>query len=178
MVLDHENPGSSPSHDAAWALTWLKRVESKLGFKPLVYTYISFAKEGRCNGLGGYKLWLADPSSDKGHPRVPAPWTSAVMHQWGTVNKVDADVFFGDLNAFHALGKPGASKPVMPTLKLGAKGTVVKTLQTALNKHGGHVVVDSSFGPVTDKAVRAFQKTAHLTTDGVVGPKTWKALGY
>lgn len=36
--------------------------------------------------------------------------------------------------------------------------------------------VDGIFGANTEAAVRAAQKTHSLTVDGVVGPKTWKAL--
>lgn len=79
--------------------------------------------------------------------------------------------------------KPAAKKPApkpkaMPILHPGASGAAVKTLQTALNKHGAHLVVDGSFGPHTVKAVKAFQKIKKLGVDGVVGSKTWKALGY
>jgi GH25 family lysozyme M1 (1,4-beta-N-acetylmuramidase) len=104
LVLDHETPGSSPSHDAAWAVAWCKHVQAKTGVRPVVYTFLSFAQEGRCAGLGGYPLWIADPSSPAGHPRVPAPWTSWAMHQYGSPGGVDVDVFNGDKAAWLALG--------------------------------------------------------------------------
>jgi murein L,D-transpeptidase YcbB/YkuD len=37
--------------------------------------------------------------------------------------------------------------------------------------------IDGIFGPVTKTAVEQFQKSAGLTVDGIVGPKTWAALG-
>jgi hypothetical protein len=37
--------------------------------------------------------------------------------------------------------------------------------------------VDGSFGPNTFNAVRDFQWSFYLTEDGIVGPKTWHALG-
>lgn len=63
-----------------------------------------------------------------------------------------------------------------PQLARGSKGSAVKELQTALNARGAGLAVDGDFGPKTDAAVRAFQKTNSLVVDGIVGPKTWAAL--
>ena len=63
-----------------------------------------------------------------------------------------------------------------PAVKQGAKGQDVKDLQAALNKHGASLAVDGSFGPLTDKAVREFQRKKALSVDGIVGPKTWAAI--
>jgi hypothetical protein len=60
----------------------------------------------------------------------------------------------------------------LATIRRGSTGNDVKTLQMRLA-----ISVDGSFGPVTEAAVIAFQKTAGLVADGVVGPKTWAALG-
>lgn len=63
----------------------------------------------------------------------------------------------------------------MRTLRKGDKGEDVKTLQKLLG-----VAVDGDFGQKTHAAVVAFQK-AHAdicgAADGIVGEKTWKALG-
>lgn len=60
----------------------------------------------------------------------------------------------------------------MQTLKKGSKGEEVKVLQSILHLH-----TDGIFGPLTEEAVRQFQKEHNLVQDGVVGPKTWEALG-
>lgn len=63
-------------------------------------------------------------------------------------------------------------------LKQGAKGTAVRELQTLLNRAGFDCgTVDGSFGARTAQAVRSFQQSRGLTADGVVGPRTWSALG-
>lgn len=61
----------------------------------------------------------------------------------------------------------------MNVLKKGSKGEDVKTLQRLLNV----TPVDGDFGPKTDAAVKAFQKSKGLYPDGIVGNKTWEALG-
>ena len=65
----------------------------------------------------------------------------------------------------------------MPLLKRGSSGPEVLTLQTTLKQlgfdpHG----VDGIYGPGTQTAVIAFQKTKGLTPDGICGPGTMAAL--
>jgi peptidoglycan hydrolase-like protein with peptidoglycan-binding domain len=63
-------------------------------------------------------------------------------------------------------------------LRIGDKGAEVKALQerlTALGYWNGKAP-DGEFGSVTRQAVFALQKAAGLSRDGVVGPKTRKAL--
>ena len=65
------------------------------------------------------------------------------------------------------------------TLRKGAEGDLVLDLQRALVKAGSAPAdfkVDGKFGKATEEAVKVFQTVSHLTSDGVVGPKTWKAL--
>tara|TARA_A100001037_G_scaffold303765_1_gene338632 strand:- start:4017 stop:4907 length:891 start_codon:yes stop_codon:yes gene_type:complete len=58
-------------------------------------------------------------------------------------------------------------------LKIGSTGELVKVLQSFLN-----LKEDGTFGPKTKRAVISFQKRSGLTQDGVVGPLTWKRLGF
>lgn len=60
----------------------------------------------------------------------------------------------------------------METIKKGSRGSAVVTLQEKLN-----LVADGIFGALTDEAVRDFQKSKGLSVDGIVGAKTWAALG-
>jgi murein DD-endopeptidase MepM/ murein hydrolase activator NlpD len=81
-----------------------------------------------------------------------------------------------------AAAKPAAEKPKTPaapaapvaraTVKKGSSGEDVRYLQNKLV-----IGADGVFGPITDKAVRAFQASKGLVVDGIVGPKTWGALG-
>ena len=66
----------------------------------------------------------------------------------------------------------------MAVLKLGARGADVVALQQALKTHGFDPgVPDGDFGPGTEAAVIAFQKSEGLTPDGIVGPQTRDKLG-
>jgi peptidoglycan hydrolase-like protein with peptidoglycan-binding domain len=67
------------------------------------------------------------------------------------------------------------ANPLLPyrltVLKVGSKGAVVKVLQRQVG-----VTQDGEFGPVTAAAVKAFQKSVHLASTGVVAVQTWIAL--
>ncbi len=61
-------------------------------------------------------------------------------------------------------------------LKKGSKGDYVMYLQILLNAKGIKLSADGDFGSLTLKAVINFQESKELATDGIVGPKTWRAL--
>ena len=66
----------------------------------------------------------------------------------------------------------------IPTLRRGNVGEAVEDLQALLNaKYGFSLEIDGNFGRATEAAVKEFQQKNGLTADGVVGPKTWAALG-
>ena len=52
----------------------------------------------------------------------------------------------------------------------------VRPLQQLLRARNHPVAVDGIFGPVTESAVKAFQQSAGLAADGIVGPLTWPKL--
>ena len=65
----------------------------------------------------------------------------------------------------------------MKIMKFGSRGPNVQFLQLALNRAGfGPVVTDGIFGAKTREAVRDFQSAHFLTPDGIVGPRTTRAL--
>ena len=113
VALDLEvNDSLPPNRVAAWGCDVLAALRSELGRRPLLYTDISFALAGNCAGMAGYPLWISDPSSPAGKPRVPLPWTTWTVHQHVITSPIDRDVArFGSLAGFRAaLGKP-APKP-------------------------------------------------------------------
>ena len=67
--------------------------------------------------------------------------------------------------------------PTRRTLRKGAQGEDVKTLQVFLVSWGFDPgKPDGIFGKNTEAALKAFQKAQGLTVDGVCGPATWTAI--
>ena len=68
------------------------------------------------------------------------------------------------------------------TLRRGSTGTAVRELQFYLYLMSAYessipaVSIDGTFGAATENAVRAYQKFAGLTVDGIVGRTTWDSL--
>jgi lysozyme len=65
----------------------------------------------------------------------------------------------------------------MHTLSKDSKGAGVLVLQKALTAAGFSTTADGVFGDYTLHKVEAFQTAKGLKSDGVVGEKTWEALG-
>lgn len=75
----------------------------------------------------------------------------------------------------------GAQQPSVPAgpqplsvIRRGARGEIVKKLQTALGFTG--IEVDSEFGVVTERCLRVAQFTHGLKDDGICGPASWAML--
>jgi peptidoglycan hydrolase-like protein with peptidoglycan-binding domain len=63
-----------------------------------------------------------------------------------------------------------------PTQSQGNKGVDVLALQHLLRQAGHNIAADGDFGSGTVAAVKAFQSSKGLGSDGIVGPNTWGAL--
>jgi peptidoglycan hydrolase-like protein with peptidoglycan-binding domain len=80
---------------------------------------------------------------------------------------------------------PGPQGPDTPTtpywpprmLCEGMQGTDVSVLQALLQSHGYQVEITGIFDNRTKAMVLAFQGENGLATDGIAGPKTFRALG-
>ena len=95
---------------------------------------------------------------------------------WNKLREVYTDI----ANDLLAEGlRPGEFSGV---LRRGASGRAVRELQYYLylmhtyNPSLPSVNIDGNFGAATEAAVRAFQRSAGLTSDGVVGRATWENL--
>lgn len=77
-----------------------------------------------------------------------------------------------DNQAFYAVAED------VLTVKQGSRGETVKKIQQKLKRWGYYSgAVDGIFGAQTRKAVVLFQKRNGLVADGIVGNKTFQALG-
>ncbi|HWQ43996.1 MAG TPA: peptidoglycan-binding protein [Desulfosporosinus sp.] len=83
-------------------------------------------------------------------------------------------------NTWIALGVNCNTSPVnhCPVLVESNSGPAVVNLQRLLKTNGFNTgTIDGIFGPMTKAAVLSFQKSRKLVPDGIVGIKTWTALG-
>jgi len=109
------------------------------------------------------------------------PITEAAVVAFQRSRGLASDGIVGPLT-WGALFSP-APQPLWPPYpgtaqRRGARGESVRQIQERLNQLGANprLAVDGSFGPLTEAAVIAFQRSRGLVPDGVVGPLTWGAL--
>lgn len=109
---------------------------------------------------------------------------SGTGHKWTKHGKLpyvsyETSVVAAVKDAVKESVKAASSVSGLPKLSKGSKGDTVKAVQILLTVYGyscGSSGIDSSFGPATEKAVKAYQKDMGMDADGVVGPKTWAKL--
>ncbi|MFF4056588.1 peptidoglycan-binding protein [Streptomyces sp. NPDC001668] len=71
----------------------------------------------------------------------------------------------------------GINKGLDTEIGYGATGADVAEAQCLLRRAGiSPGGIDGMFGPLTLRAVKTFQQRAGLVVDGMVGPRSWKAL--
>jgi biotin carboxyl carrier protein len=115
---------------------------------------------------------------EKAHAEAPldtpddAPATVAPSHSVSDIPTVAVPTEAPVVKAAAPAAAKLVKTPLEGFLKKGSKGEDVKYLQQQLG-----LPIDGSFGTSTHSAVVALQKKHKLAADGIVGPKTWKAIG-
>jgi peptidoglycan hydrolase-like protein with peptidoglycan-binding domain len=107
------------------------------------------------------------------------PKTLAAVLSFQANNHLVQDGIVGT-NTWTALGVHCDAPPVnhCPTLYEWNTGPAVVNLQEILKRKGFYTgQIDGVFGPITKGAVLSFQASMGLVQDGIVGIKTWTALG-
>lgn len=133
----------------------LHDVSAELGIQLIIYNRRVWA----CNAPDAWRPYLGtNPHTDHAHIEL-TPRGAIELN----VARVNAAI---------------QSHRILPVLRRGATGDLVKRLQTELNAAllGPALVVDGIFGPATEHRVQAYQTNHRLSVDGVVGPHTWFAL--
>jgi hypothetical protein len=72
--------------------------------------------------------------------------------------------------------RPGQTDPDVPTLKQAVVSELIE-----LNKRDVASQINpnsKTYGPKAVRGVKVFQKSKQLTPDGIVGERTWRALGF
>jgi hypothetical protein len=173
-----------------WQL-WADTIHGAVDFAPWDYSGLDFAA---AHGLQPVD-WVADYTSTE--PTVPHKlWQRTSSYNVPGVGIADLSQFNGtieQLASYTYQGKKPTPTPAPtpttttwqetlvatidpPTVGQGATGEVARTVQGLCVARGHTVTVDGNFGPDTKAAVQAVQSSGKLTTDGVVGPKTWPVL--
>lgn len=180
VMLDLEvTDGLGPAQVDAWAAAVMADLARSLDRRPILYTFLSFAEAGNTASLGKYPLWIADPSSPVGHPRVPLPWRQWTIHQYDISGAIDRDVAnFPTLAAMRqALGKPEER----PMEDLG--GTIAGDVIAARWDSGVTVIAGlgtdgfvqtKRYNPVAN-AWGAWQNTSPTKAIGAPGLLAWGA---
>lgn len=125
IALDYEVENRVQPH-VDWCKKWLDYVLQKIGVKPLIYMSESVVHTWDWSIVvnAGYGLWIAkylyNPNPDYTGFNT-GKWPFAAMYQWTSgqkvlgipVERVDGDVFYGDVTTFK---KYGYAKPTpIPT---------------------------------------------------------------
>lgn len=185
-------PGTSLEKCQRAALDFVRSWDGGGGLfsRPLVYCFASWMTPMEtyltANGAGRARYFL-NSSHATGTAHFCGPGTCgfgrsvADMTQYKFAGDYDRSVSQGYMLA-GAGGDPVPAPPKMITgqvLRQGDAGTAVLRVQQRLFNLRYLPTTqqcDGQFGPVTALAVAAFQKTAGLAADGIVGPQTWAAL--
>lgn len=112
LVLDWE----CAVWNVAWAKTWLDRVYSRTGVRPLIYMSASVVNGYNWSSVANanYGLWIAGYPNKYNVPNPPRPdeselpyaigaWAFCAMWQYSSsAGALDRDIFYGDKNAWNA----------------------------------------------------------------------------
>jgi lysozyme len=175
VVMDIEaTDGMTPAVIQARALTWLHRIETVTGRKPMVYT-ANFMSSAIGNALRAYPLWVANYTTLC--PSMPSAWTHWVMWQnasTGTVSgiagNVDHDMFNGTLAQLRAFAHATVPDAGTPTADAGTAHVDAGTVHVdAGTVHDAGTLPDASqVAPDAAEAADAAESVADVDAGAVM----------
>lgn len=134
-------------------------------------------------GVGKARDLVSRTNRVYNHRSQPELWLERFVHEteqhYHRISNANASLrqfLPGWLNRTNSLKKALGFKPNKSLLKKGDHGPAVVHMQKQLNSKAYYISVDGVFGPLTESAVKEFQRAHGLTVDGIVGPQTWKLL--
>lgn len=126
VVLDYET--HALADPATWCLAWLRRVEAKLGFKPMLYTYHSFLQKydwkkvsDNDNGLWAARYGLQEQEPNNDYQPATGSWPFYAIWQYTSRGSVPGINGYVDLNT--------TDMDVATLKKYGAKSDIKDSLQ-------------------------------------------------
>ena len=155
-----------------------RSVIEKAGLEFGVYTglsfYSSYIKPYKINLS---KYWIARYGKNDGIFDVNyLPCIDKSIYAWQYTSKGIVPGVKGNVD-MNVLVYEEELSPILEILRLGSKGNNVIELQKKLAAKGFTCgKIDGIFGPVTRSAVKEFQISEDITTDGIVGSVTWSRL--
>ncbi len=175
----HGVPATKTLDNPTWAtMVYLKLVPARTSpLSPYTTTVLRSGASGAAvkalqKALGG--LVVDGSFGPATEARVKAYQKSKGLPATGVVDRTTWSALMGAV-----IAPPPATPVANPlakyaglTLRLWSKGEAVKALQKAI----GGLVVDGSYGRLTEARVKAFQKSRGLAVTGVTDAKVWKAL--
>lgn len=120
---------------------------------------------------------------DEASDRVCREFEQPAVNNYAIRRRYSHDIF-DTMKGAQITEKVEDTRGTPPTIKLGSKGLIVGMAQLCLIRKGYSLGTygkdtdgcDCDFGPATQAAVEAFQRTQGLNTTGVVDAETWRRL--
>jgi lysozyme len=174
LDLEENKSGASKTVLTEAAVAFLDEL-TKAGYVAMLYTSKAFLEEQLDeSNFTTYPLWIARYNTTLGRNADIWQYTDSGKVS-GISGKVDMDWSYRDF----AVSMPPPKPPTPPSIVpypgyLIRRGSRVKDVQRIQRAVG--VTPDGIFGPITEAAVKAYQKRHGLVADGIVGPKTWAVM--
>jgi hypothetical protein len=167
-AVEHQAPGAAPSRS-----TIKRRREVAIVVGVLALVAVAIVAIVAIGGTGG--------SSPATTATTPPATTPTVTTTPATTPKATTSTTTTEQTTTTTTPAATSGEVALPAsgkLKPGDTGPEVETLQNALVTIGAapSLTVDGKYGPGTQAAVTAFQKSNGLTADGVVGKETAAAI--
>ena len=166
-------PNSARNYIACTPLIVSGRALAKLTYDPG-----QGGKRGRsAMGIKGGSLALYCSQDGSGDVRTPEAlrndlaregWESAIMLDGGGSSQCDFQHYI--LVYLKRDGCPYLEPTAL--VRQGSSGSGARWVQWQLQRHGGDLEVDGSFGAESNRTLRAFQQVFGLSVDGICGPAT------